>query len=73
MSTVEPIFKINFRLSNQIIRAKKIPVVNLNRKNGILGKRCFKLKTSKKEKEYSIKIQYVSYRQNPFKIPLSDL
>ena len=62
MSTVEPIFKINFRLSNQIIRAKKIPVVNLNRKNWILGKRCFKLKTSKKEKEYSNKIQYVSHR-----------
>ena len=46
MSTVEPIFQINFTFTNQIITAKQIPIIDLNIQNRVLWKSSFKFKTS---------------------------
>ena len=52
MSTVEPIFQINFTFTNQIITAKQIPIINLNIQNRVLWKSSFKFKTSEISSSY---------------------
>ena len=52
MSTVEPIFQINFTFTNQIITAKQIPIIDLNIQNRVLWKSSFKFKTSEISSSY---------------------
>ena len=52
MSTIEPIFQIDFTFTNQIITAKQIPIIDLNIQNRVLWKSSFKFKTSEISEYY---------------------